>query len=115
MLGGEGAGPPGDEGSDRGAEGNVSLFLVYLKNHSLTHLRRSASEVIQTLPSPGGVVSWTTSSQRFYDLDESFSRNLDKLLDDEKYVNMLLRLPDNELNRLVNYLNDVGFPPAKLI
>jgi len=88
---------------------------VYVKNLSLTHPRRSVSEVIQTLPSQGSVVSWTTSSQRLYDLDKSFSRELDKLLHDEKYVGGLLHLPENELIQLVNYLNDVGFPPVKLI
>ena len=48
--------------------------------------------------------------QRLYDLDRSFSRDLDKLLHDEGYVDGLLQLPENELIPLVNYLNDVGSP-----
>ena len=52
---------------------------------------------------------------RLYDLDRSFSRDLNKLLHDEKYVGGLLRLPEKELIQLVNYLNDVGFPPVKSI
>ena len=50
MLGGDGAGSPGDKGSDRGAQGNVSFFLVYVKNLSLT-LYRNAGKVIKR-PSP---------------------------------------------------------------
>ena len=53
--------------------------------------------------------------QRLYDLDKPHSQELDKLLHDDKYVGRLLQLPENELIRLVNYLNDVCFPPVKLI
>jgi len=53
------------------------------------------------------------SLQRLYQLDRSFSDELDKLLHDEKYVGELLGLPENELIQLVNYLSDVSFPPAK--
>ena len=55
------------------------------------------------------------SAQRLYDLDRSFSQELEKLLHDKEYVGELLELPGNELILLVNYLNDVGFPPVKLI
>ena len=41
MLDGDGAEPPGVEGSDRDAEGNVSFSLVCVKNHSLTHHRNA--------------------------------------------------------------------------
>ena len=53
--------------------------------------------------------------QRLYQLDKSFAPELDRLLHDEGYVGGLLRLPEKELIPLVNYLNDVGFPPVKLI
>jgi len=53
--------------------------------------------------------------QRLYQLDKSFAPELDRLLHDEEYVGRLLQLPENELISLVNYLNDVGFPPVKLI
>ena len=52
MLGGEGAGPPGDEGSDRGTQGNVSLFLVYAKNLSLTDPHRNAGRGPQATKRP---------------------------------------------------------------
>ena len=52
MLDEEGAGPAGDEGSDQGAQGNVSLFLVYVKNPSLTHLDRDSSKVAQVKKRP---------------------------------------------------------------
>jgi len=52
VLGGEGAGPPGDEGSDRGAQGNVSLFLVYVKNLSLTDPHRNAGKIAQVKKRP---------------------------------------------------------------
>jgi len=51
-LGGEGAGPPGDGGSDQGAQGNVSLFLVYVKNLSLTHLDRNSGKAVQVTKRP---------------------------------------------------------------
>jgi len=53
------------------------------------------------------------SLQRLYQLDRSFSDELDKLFRDEKYVGELLGLPEDELIQLVNYLSDVGFLPAK--
>ena len=51
MLGGEGTGSPKDGGSDQGAEGNVSLFLVY-KNLLLTHHRRNDGKVGQVTNRP---------------------------------------------------------------
>ena len=51
-MDGDGAGPPGDEGSDRGTQGNVSLFLVYVKNHSLTQHNRNAGKVAQVTKRP---------------------------------------------------------------
>jgi hypothetical protein len=53
--------------------------------------------------------------QRLYQLDRQFAQGLDGLLQDEKYVGELLKLPDKDLIQLVNYLNDVGFPPVKSI
>jgi hypothetical protein len=47
------------------------------------------------------------SLQRLYKLDQSFAKDLDKVLHDEKYVNSLLELQQNDLIELVNYLNDV--------
>ena len=55
------------------------------------------------------------SARRLYDLDRSFSQELEKLLHDERYIGELLELPENDLIQLVNYLNDVGFPPVKSI
>jgi hypothetical protein len=56
---------------------------------------------------------WTMSLQRLYQLDRSFAKDLDRLLQDKKYQETLLNLPQNELIELVNYLNDVCSPPAK--
>ena len=53
--------------------------------------------------------------QRLYQLDRTFAAELDELLHDEGYVDGLLRLPKNELIEFVNYLNDVRFPPVKLL
>ena len=50
------------------------------------------------------------SLQRLYRLDRSLSEELDKLLHDQKYVDLLLGLPEGELIHLVNYLSDVGSP-----
>ena len=53
--------------------------------------------------------------KQLYQLDVTFSEQLDKLLHDEKYVGGLLGLPENELNQLVNYLSDVRFSPCEII
>ena len=50
-MGGEGTGSPKDGGSDQGAQGNVSLSLVY-KNLLLTHHRRNAGKVAQVTKGP---------------------------------------------------------------
>lgn len=52
-------------------------------------------------------------TQSLYQLDKSFSVKLDELLHNEKYVDGLLGLPEDELIKLVNYLSDVRFPPVK--
>jgi len=54
-------------------------------------------------------------TKRLYELDKSFSVQLDKLLHDEKYVGGLLDLPENELIQLVNYLSDVRFSSCEMI
>ena len=48
------------------------------------------------------------SLQRLYRLDRSSSAELDKLLHDGEYIDVLLRLPEGELTHLVNHLTDVG-------
>jgi hypothetical protein len=53
--------------------------------------------------------------QHLYQLDRQFAQGLDGLLQGEKYLGELLKLPDKDLIQFVNYLNDVGFPPAKSI
>ena len=53
--------------------------------------------------------------QHLYQLEKSFALKLDELLHNEGYLGKLLRLPDKDLMPLVNYLNDVGFPPVKSI
>ena len=50
--------------------------------------------------------------QRLYDLDSTFSDQLDELLHDQEYVTGLRALPDRELVKLVDHLSDVGFTPA---
>lgn len=49
--------------------------------------------------------------QRLYKLDKSFAQELEKLLQNDKYVGGLLKLPEKELIQLVNYLDNVCFPP----
>jgi len=51
--------------------------------------------------------------QRLYQSDKSFSAELDKLLHDEKYVDKLLGLPEDELIQVVNYLSDVSCSPVE--
>lgn len=53
--------------------------------------------------------------QDLYELDRSFSREIDRISRDEGYVDELLQLPESELIQLVNYLDDVGFSSVKLI
>ena len=53
------------------------------------------------------------SLERLYQLDRFLSDKLGKLLHDVKYVDELLGLPEAELIQLVDYLGDVGSPPAK--
>ena len=53
------------------------------------------------------------SLQRFYQLDKNFAEELDRLLHDNKFVDGLLQLPEGDLIQLINYLADVGYPPAE--
>ena len=53
------------------------------------------------------------SLKRLYDLDKSFSDQLDKLLHDEEYVNGLRELPERELVQIVNHLDNVGFTSVR--
>jgi len=53
--------------------------------------------------------------RRLYQLDSKFAQELEKLLQNDKDVGELLRLPEKELIQFMNYLNDVSFPPAKSI
>ena len=53
------------------------------------------------------------SIRRLLDLDRSsiqFPDQLDQLLHDKEYVGGLQELPESELIRLVDYLNNVWFP-----
>lgn len=50
------------------------------------------------------------SLQPLYELDRSFPDRLDELLHDQKYVEELRGLPEQELLQLVDYLNDVRSP-----
>ena len=52
------------------------------------------------------------SLQRLHQLDRSFPDKLDELLHDMEYIGELLRLPEDALIQIVNYLSDVGFSPA---
>jgi hypothetical protein len=50
---------------------------------------------------------------RLYELNRSSDRfpdQLYQLLHDEEHVGCLQKLPKEELDQLINYLNDVGFP-----
>ena len=53
------------------------------------------------------------SLQRLYKLDQSYAKDLDKLLHNEGYIDELLKLPRGEVIELVNYLNDVRSPSLR--
>ena len=47
------------------------------------------------------------SLQRLYNLDRTFSDQLNELLHDKAYIDGLWELPDHELVQLADHLNDV--------
>ena len=62
--------------------------------------------------SPRTYLPWIMTL-RLYELDRSSDRfpdQLYQLLHDEEHVECLQKLPKDELDRLINYLNDVRFP-----
>lgn len=53
------------------------------------------------------------SLKPFYQLDETYAEQFEKLLYDERYIEKLMRLQGDEQVELADYLSDVGFPPMK--
>ena len=48
-----------------------------------------------------------------YGLEKSYFDGLDKHLHDDSYVEVLMRLPEDELTELVDYLSDVRLSSTK--